>query len=426
MRRRIAVGTVLAALVAICLFGVPLAVAATRYFAATERAEVERAADAYAVDVSADVLRRRTPSPPADGEDPTELAVYRTSGELLAGAGPAVLDARDRAVAADEVRAADDPENLVVIVPISEDGAVAALVRAATPRTELYQRTAAVWAGMAGLAVVALLSAYLVARRQSRRLAQPLESLSATAARLGEGELTARTVRSGISEIDSVGESLDSTAGRLDDLLARERAFTADASHQLRTPLAAMRLQMELALEDPRSDLRATVETSLESLSRLDRTVTDLLALARDTPPVRDAAVARLQLAEIAREWTPVLARLGRDLTLSVEPAIAETRLSGSVLRQVLSVLLDNAARHGSGTVAVVARDAGGVLAVDVGDEGPGLPDGVDVFRRRAAGARGTGIGLALARRLAEVEGGRLRVNRPRPAVFTLLLPVQA
>ncbi|WP_116199072.1 sensor histidine kinase [Amycolatopsis circi] len=425
MRRRIAVGTMVAALVAICLFGVPLAVAATRYFTATERAELERAAEAYALDVSADVLRNRTPDPSATGEDPTELAVYRASGSLLTGSGPAALDGADRDVRPNEVRAADDPENLVAIIPITEDGAVVGLVRAATPRTELYQRTAAVWAAMAGLAAVALLSAYLVARRQSRRLARPLETLSATAARLGDGDLTARTGRSGIAEIDSVGETLDATAARLDDLLARERAFTADASHQLRTPLAAMRLQIELAIEDPDSDPRAVVEANLDALDRLDRTVTDLLALARDTPPVRDAAAARIQLSEIEREWAPVLRRCGREFTMTVEPGIADRQVSEAVLRQVLSVLLDNAARHGSGAVTVVARDAGGALAVDVGDEGPGIADGADVFRRRSPAAQGAGIGLALARRLAEAEGGRLRVKQPKPAVFTVLLPLQ-
>ncbi len=415
----------LAALVAICLFGVPLAVAATRYFTATERAELERAAEGYALEVSADVLRNRAPDPSAAGEDPTELAVYRASGSLLAGSGPAALDPADRDVRPDEVRAADDPDNLVAIIPIAEDGTVVGLVRAATPRTELFQRTVAVWAGMAGLAAVALLSAYLVARRQSRRLARPLESLSEAATRLGDGDLTARAGRSGIAEIDSVGESLDSTAARLDDLLARERAFTADASHQLRTPLAAMRLQIEVALEDPDSNGREAAEANLRALDRLDRTVTDLLALARDTPPVRDAAAAHLQLSEIEREWTPVLRRRGRELTVTVERGVADSPVSEAVLRQVLSVLLDNAARHGSGAVTVVARDAGGAFAVDVGDEGPGIPAGADIFRRRSPGARGTGIGLALARRLAEAEGGRLRVKQPIPAIFTLLLPLR-
>ncbi|MEU4674436.1 HAMP domain-containing sensor histidine kinase [Amycolatopsis sp. NPDC023774] len=425
MRRRIVLTTVLAALVAIGLFGVPLAVAVARYFVTAERAELERAADSYALDVSGDILRHRTPDRTPSTEDPTSVAVYSPQGALLAGSGPATLAQAGEAARADGVVTADTPDDLVVIVPIDDDGRVVALVRAATARTEVYWHTGLTWLGMAGLAVVALLSAYLVARRQARRLARPLEKLSATARNLGDGDFSIRADRAGIPEIDSVGESLDSTAVRLDDLLARERAFSADASHQLRTPLAGLRLQLEAALENPKADLRDVVKAGVAATGRLDRTVTDLLALARDTPPVRYATAAADELAAIELEWAPALAGHGRGLVLRVEPVVAGAQLSGPVVRQIMTVLLDNALRHGAGTVTVTARDAGDVLAVDVADEGEGIAPGTDVFHRRSPGARGTGIGLALARRLAEAEGGRLRVTRPRPAVFTLLLPLE-
>jgi signal transduction histidine kinase len=95
-------------------------------------------------------------------------------------------------------------------------------------------------------------------------------------------------------------------------------------------------------------------------------------------------------------------------------------------VRQVVSVLLDNAVTHGAGTVTLSVRDAGEALALDVGDDGAAPVDPDAVFRRRADGAQGHGIGLALARSLAEAEGGRLRVSRPCPPVFSLLLPAQA
>ncbi|MET7998082.1 HAMP domain-containing sensor histidine kinase [Amycolatopsis sp. NPDC005232] len=424
MRRRIVLTTLLAALVAIGLFGTPLAVAVARYFVTAERAELERAADSYALDVSGDILRHRAPDRMPTTEDPTAVAVYNPSGTLLAGTGPATLAEADKAAHSDGVVSADTADDLVVVIPIDDDGTVAALVRAATPRTEVYWHTGLTWLGMTGLAVVAFLSAYLVARRQARRLARPLEQLSATARDLGDGDFTIRAARAGIPEIDSVGESLDSTAVRLDDLLARERSFSADASHQLRTPLAGLRLQLEAALENPRADLRRVVEAGVATTGRLDRTVTDLLALARDTPPVRDATAVADELAAIEHEWYPTLADHNRSLVLTVEPVVAGARLSGPVLRQIMTVLLDNALRHGSGTISITARDAGEVLAVDVADEGEGIVNDTDVFSRRSAEARGTGIGLALARRLAEAEGGRLRLAKPRPAVFTLLLPL--
>jgi len=89
--------------------------------------------------------------------------------------------------------------------------------------------------------------------------------------------------------------------------------------------------------------------------------------------------------------------------------------------------LLDNAAVHGRGAVTVSVRDAAGALAVDVADEGPGIEVAdAELFVRRSSRAAGHGIGLALARSLAEAEGGRLRLTRPSPPTFTLLLPVQA
>jgi signal transduction histidine kinase len=86
-------------------------------------------------------------------------------------------------------------------------------------------------------------------------------------------------------------------------------------------------------------------------------------------------------------------------------------------------VLLDNAATHGAGTVVLTVRDAGAALAVEVADEGPGPADVDGLFRRRTNGMNGHGIGLSLARGLAEAEGGRLGLSRARPPVFTLLLP---
>ncbi|QRP50179.1 histidine kinase dimerization/phospho-acceptor domain-containing protein [Amycolatopsis sp. FDAARGOS 1241] len=279
MRRRIVLTTAFAELVAIGLFGVPLAVAVARYYVTAERAELERAADSYALDVSGDVLRHRTPDRTPMTQDPTSAAVYGPGGARLAGGGPRTLAETGAAGAV----TADTGDDLVVIVPITDDGTVVAHVRAASARSEVYGHTGLTWLGMDGLAVVALLSAYLVARRQARRLARPLERLSATVRDLGDGDVGIRAGRAGIPEIDSVGESLDSTAERLDDLLARERAFSADASHQLRTPPAGLRLQLEAALENPHANLREVGAAGVATTGRLDRTVTDLLALARGT-----------------------------------------------------------------------------------------------------------------------------------------------
>jgi signal transduction histidine kinase len=106
-----------------------------------------------------------------------------------------------------------------------------------------------------------------------------------------------------------------------------------------------------------------------------------------------------------------------------VAPAVPHAQASESAVRQVVDVLLDNAVVHGTGAVGLVVRDAGTTLAIDVTDEGGGPPDADEVFRSRGGGSPGHGIGLALARALAEAEGGRLVLSRARPPVFSLLLP---
>jgi signal transduction histidine kinase len=275
---------------------------------------------------------------------------------------------------------------------------------------------------MVGLGVLAVVATWLVARWQARRLAAPLEELSRTAQQLGGGNFGVRTASSGIPEIDSAGSSLNTTAERLGALVSRERAFAAEASHQLRTPLTGLRLGLETSLDSPGADLRQAVAAALDAADRLERTIDDLLTLARE--PGRNGIV--LAVDELATEvdatWRPVLAAQGRAFRVDVQPDLPVTTAAPAAVRQVLGVLLDNAARHGAGTVTLTVRDAGETLAFDVADEGSGL-DGSDPLPRRAEGRPGHGIGLELARNLAVAEGGRLLLTRPAPTVFTLLLP---
>jgi signal transduction histidine kinase len=285
---------------------------------------------------------------------------------------------------------------------------------------------------MLGLDAAAIAATWLVARRQARRLAAPLETLSRSAQQLGGGDFSVRARPSGIPEIDSAGESLNSTAARLGALVRRERAFSADASHQLRTPLTGLRLGLETALDSPGADLRQAMGAAIDAADRLERTIEDLLTLRRDPP--RDTSP--LDVAELTREvedtWRPVLATAGRALRVVVAPGVPGSTAAAAAVRQALGVLVDNAVRHGAGTVTVTVRDAGGALALDVADEGPGLDVDAPPPPRWSAGAGsgrgsggGHGIGLALARELAEAEGGRLRLSRPSPPVFSLLLPAQ-
>jgi signal transduction histidine kinase len=262
------------------------------------------------------------------------------------------------------------------------------------------------------------------ARWQSGRLAQPLEELEAAAHELGDGDFSVRARTSGVREIDSVASSLNSTADRLGGLVSRERAFSADASHQLRTPLTGLRLGLEMAQDLPDSSLRPAVNTAIEQADRLERIIDDLLSLARDVPGRDEPLDTPGLLAELRGDWLPQLSADGRSLLIAVDPEAPRAAVSPSAVRQILHVLLDNASTHGDGLVTVTARNAGGALAIDVADEGNGTTrTEAELFARRGEHADGHGIGLALARSLAEAEGGRLRLTAPSPPVFTLLLP---
>ncbi|WP_410623688.1 sensor histidine kinase, partial [Amycolatopsis sp. cmx-8-4] len=116
------------------------------------------------------------------------------------------------------------------------------------------------------------------------------------------------------------------------------------------------------------------------------------------------------------------LATQGRQLVISPD-ADGRPRAAEAAVRQIVGVLLDNAVIHGAGMVTITTRDSAGAFAIDVADEGRGTNDGLDLFTRGHSGAGGSGIGLALARDLAEAEGGRLWLSRPAPTTFTLLLP---
>ena len=250
-----------------------------------------------------------------------------------------------------------------------------------------------------------------------------MQALSTVAERLGGGDFTVRTQAVGITEIDSVNESVNRTAVRLGDLVDRERAFSADASHQLRTPLTGLRLQLEAALDQPDADLRTAIGDALTTTDRLEATIDELLALARDTPGPMETLDVDAVLDGIRLRWHPVLAARGRPLRLAII-GTPHARVVASALTQILDVLIDNADRHGAGAITVTIRALDDAVAIDIADEGPPLQgDPSAMFQRRTEPTTGHGIGLALARRLAEAQGGRLRLATPDPPTFTLLLP---
>ncbi|MFB9690049.1 sensor histidine kinase [Amycolatopsis plumensis] len=422
MRRRITSLTVLAALVATLLFALPLGFAVWQYYHDDAKGDLERAADTAALAVSHELNAGLTPDvPPSEDEDgDVAVAIYLPDGRRVAGRGPAAAGPVEQqaAKATVDVVIGREGNEMALAVPVVSGSRLTGVVRAARPLSQLRLQIILTWVGMTGLAVVTTGVSWLLARRFTKRLVQPLEELAATAERLGDGDFTARSPRAGIPEIDQVGETLDATAARIGSTLERERAFSAEASHQLRTPLTGLRLQLEAALETPAADPYAAIRAGIASADRLERTIEDLLALGRERRAPRAELDLGTLLDEVRQAGEALLAPQGRAIRILREDP-PPARVAAAAVRQVLGVLLDNAVTHGHGTVTILARDAGDALAIDVADEGPDLGE-KDPF---ATTPTGDGIGLRLARGLAEAEGGRLRLSRPDPPTFTLLLP---
>lgn len=425
MRRRIVLLTVTAAVVAIALFGLPLALIAERFYMRSELADLEQQANAVAADATGAIQHGRTPLPTWIPEGVT-AGIYDDRGPKIVGDGPPVADELVRkTIDEGEVHTAESGE-LVAAVPIFHDGDVAAVVRATRTTHEVIENLTYRYAQMLALAVVALVATWLLARRQAAKLAGHVEDLAGSALRLGDGDFSRDERLVGIPEIDEVRTALNATATRLDALLARERAFSAEASHQLRTPLTGLQLRLEAALRTGSGDHTAAIEASMAEVDRLERTIADLLALARGTRQKGTLDLGVL-LSEVNQVWGPQLGSQNRTLRIRVEDDLPTVEASTAAIRQVLTVLLGNATEHGQGTVTVSVRDIGDAVAIDVADEGS-VPDGAghDLFERREPDAEGHGIGLALARRLVEAEGGRLQLRSAAPTTLSVFLPVNA
>ncbi|GAA1093185.1 HAMP domain-containing sensor histidine kinase [Pseudonocardia alni] len=418
MRSRIVALAVTAAAFAVALFGIPLVIGLAEFSVAEERSSLQRlagfAARTVQEDMTDDLVPRRLP----DGPGEAAIALYDDEGTRLLGDGPAHGDPPVEYVLGS--RTGPPPvEDLTVAVPVSDTGDIIGVVRTSTPPSQVYGALVPIWLGMAGLAAVVLVSAWLLARRLAIRLSRPLERLVDDADRLGDGDFGITPDSTGIAETDRASAALSRTARRLDDLVARERAFSAEASHQLRTPLAGLRLRLESALDRPERMTIAEIADGLGSIDRLERTIDELLVLARERQTTSAPADLSALLAEFDEEWRSRLARESRRFSIRLPDSLPRPDASSAAVRQIVGVLLDNAYFHGAGAVSVSVHELGeSAIAVEISDEGSGVPTAA-----LTDGHVGNGMGLPLARRLAESEGGRLTVGTV-PSTMTLLLPV--
>lgn len=419
MRQRIVRVALIAALLALLVFGAPLAYVVNRLLLDGEQAELEHLALRAVVAMPEDFSSGQPADLPT--ADPSEqLGIYGDDGRRVLGTGPARGGrAVTEALSASLSNQGTDTQ-LVVAVPVSRDGRVTAVVRASSPRAAIAAQSFGAWGAMLGLGLLSAGAALALAVVQARRLARPIEALEETTGRLGAGDFGARADACGVAEIDRAADALNRTAFRLGDLVARERAFAANASHQLRTPLTGLRLTLETALSAPGADLAEAARAAIQTADELSRTVDDVLSFSRAAPAPTDPVELPALLRDAERRWSGLLREQGRSLRLRIEDP-PPARAAEPAVRQILEVLLDNAYRHGRGDVLVTARDAIDAAAVDVQDEG--TTGGRDLLPHDLPpGARH--LGLALARHLAEAQDGRLVHATADPVTrLTLLLP---
>lgn len=323
-------------------------------------------------------------------------------------------------------------ELLYVAVPVASGGVVHGVVRITYPTAEVTGRIRTNWWILAAVATVVLLATAGVGWTIARWVTRPTRQVAQAVALAAEGDLRARApTDAGPPEVRDLAHRFNQMAHQLDELLGAQRAFVADASHQLRSPLAALRLEIEdlpVRPEGTEGHLRV-----LDELRRLNRLVDGLLMLARAEAPARDAEpvdIAAL-VRERAETWRPLADESDVRLELA-GPAHAVALAVPDHVDQILDNLLANSmevAPIGSTIeLEVVAEDP---VHVVVRDAGPGMSpaDRARAFDRFWRGERsqpgsGTGLGLPIARQLARACGGDLTLlpapGRGTEALLTL------
>jgi signal transduction histidine kinase len=401
MRRRLVAVFVAVTAMVVVAFVVPLAVFVRDV--ARERAVADADADVAALfpvlattedPTTIGVAISRTPAG-ARGR----LTVYLADGRRVGAPvdpDPPVADAQRAARAT----TADVPGGVAVVRPVVRTDGTIAVVRAFVPTGELRDGVLASWIVLGAVGVALVVVSVALADRLAGSLRRPVEALATAAHRLGEGDLAVRVVPSGPPELAEVGGAFNALAGRVEELVHAEREDVADLAHRLRTPLAALRLQVE-QVTDPA--VRRTLGESADDLGRaLDAVILEARRRSRDD------VVAVCDLGDVARAraafWAALAEEQDRPTTVDIAAGRLPVRLRTDELEAALDVLLENVFSHTDDATpyAVRVHVHDRVATCVVSDSGAG-------FRHhpvRGESAASTGLGLDIARRAAAAAGG--------------------
>ncbi|MEV0155900.1 HAMP domain-containing sensor histidine kinase [Micromonospora sp. NPDC050686] len=443
MRRRLVISYLLLMVLVLLALETPLA--ATLATRETDRVRADRLADATRfASLARPALRSGAP-----GSLGTELRAYHQ----LYGIDAAVVDRERRTVvssagwpvgaageealdAALSGQQASGPESVwpwvdgpvVVAVPVNDGGEVLGAVVTATPADRVRRTVTAWWLLLALIGLVAVSACVLTAFGLAGWVLRPVTELDAVTHEIAEGDRGARVQhRLGPPELRRLAASFNNMADVVSDVMDRQRAFVAHASHQLRNPLTALRLRVEelgLSLTDP--DGRTEHRLALEETDRLALVLDALLTLARAERTENERVVVDAATVAASRvaAWQPLARHRSVTLRLAVETAPAYARTVPTAIDQSLDALIDNAVKFSGagGTVTVTVRGAAAGIGLEVRDTGPGMTESqlgkaTERFWRapEAQNLDGAGLGLTIVAVLVDASGGRLTMRPAEP-----------
>jgi len=412
MRRRLTLLTTATMLLVLVTFIVPLGlllrdVAVDRAVqAATTRAQslgiVSATTDRATLDLSVREVN-------AAGQ---QMSVFLADGTVLGAQAPRT-DAVDLA-AAGRSFAVDGSTGREIFFFAQDQAGDPAVIRAFVSAGEMRAGVTRSWLVLVGLGLVLLAIGLVVADRLAGSLVRPMTGVADVAHRLAAGELGARATPGGPPEVREVAVGLNHLAERIRVLLREEREAVADLSHRLRTPLTALRLDVE-SLREPGEAARLGAD-----VDALERAVTQVIVHARSSS-TEGARTTTCDAAAVVRDrvtfWAVLAEDTGREMHVDLESGPLLVKVARPDLEACVDAVLGNVFAHTEDGVAFsvrLERLAADAARLEVSDDGAGIVGSIEgpATRRGVTGGDSTGLGLDIARRTAEASGGSLTVGR--------------
>lgn len=289
-------------------------------------------------------------------------------------------------------------------IPVAtRHGLMAAI--ASVPESDLSRGVVPAWIALILLGLLVIAAAWALARRMGRDLVRPVDELADVATRLGQGDLGARARVTDPVELASVGRALNQLSGRLQEMIRAERESLADLSHQLRTPLAGLKLAAE-RLPDG--------DSMVEAVERMQSAVDSLITEVRAGSPGSTTADVRAVMVKRVTFWRVLAEEQGRSVTMTDAMHPLLVGVPEDVVSSIADTLIENVLTHTQAGVDLrVGWQAEGDFAtMRVEDSGPGFSAGFDPTTRGVSSRGSTGLGLDIARKTAAAAGGSLRWGR--------------